>query len=162
MGEQEAERGEDREARSPQEVFEESYLREPTAAALWVTLEKWGLVVALASTLLVGALGSWPVSLGWCLGVLGGFVNISGLRRLLHWLLSAGSGGAVVMGVLLAKMTVLMAGVWAALKYLPASPAAFAAGYGLAMAGLVVGSVILGWRVKASRATQGEPGGLEE
>jgi hypothetical protein len=138
----------------PGEAFEEAYRGSPEAGPLWDRMERWGLVLSLATVALTGAWGELELSLGWLLGTLGGLGNVSGLRRLVGWLLSAGSNGAVVMGALLLKMTLWMAGIWWALKALPVSPVAFAVGYGLAMSGLVMGSVVLARRART-------PGGEE-
>lgn len=155
MSEQEPETPED-----VGEAFERAYRHEATAAPLWGRLERWGLALGGVTTLLTLLAWDLELSLGWALGILGGILNVSGLRHLVGWLLAAGGNGAMLIGALILKMTLLLVGIWAALRALPASPVAFAVGYGLAMAGLVVGSVILARRkktaVSSGEGSQGE------
>lgn len=72
----------------------------------------------------------WPVALGLVVGAFLTSLNISAIRSLIQRLFRGSQGGKAAAALLvLPKMLAIMAAVYAALRFLPIDPIAFAVGF---------------------------------
>ena len=129
--------------------FEAVLRSDPMGAALLDRLERLMLAVGLGSTVLTVLVWSLSVSLGWLLGFLISFLSVVAVRRLMRKIIAGGASGGVAAVILGVKLLVVLGVVWIVLTRLPANPLAFAGSYGVTLAGLVLGSVVLAPRPDA-------------
>lgn len=133
---------------------------DPLGQRLLDRVEVLTTLVGLATSTVALAFG-WPVALGWAGGWVACQLNVGVLRRMMATMIGSGAGRGLATLALVLKMTVLLVGTWLLLTRTPAHPLAFAGGFGVTVAGLVVGSVICAPRL-APRLPEEEPSGDEE